>query len=223
MNARQLASQPLYPPPPLHPPFSLSTFDLKQTSHLRPPFAAGQKLHPLEPRRRGSADGTAIWGTENRDRVTVGEDRRRHSFAVESVFKRTTGPISYSEHRDFFSAPSSPPSEEARGREGGGGEKTYSRSPELRISHKLAERRRRKEMKDMFDDLREILPIDKGTKTTKWEVLKEAIDYIHKLRRTRDSLTQEITLLRHQLCQTSLGEQAPARGALDSGTRDLRK
>jgi Helix-loop-helix DNA-binding domain len=47
----------------------------------------------------------------------------------------------------------------------------YSRSPELRQSHKESERKRRKEQKQLFDELRDILPVDKTLKTSKWEVL----------------------------------------------------
>lgn len=50
----------------------------------------------------------------------------------------------------------------------------FSRSPELRISHKIAERKRRKEMKDLFDELGKEVPAERGAKASKWEILSKS-------------------------------------------------
>lgn len=71
------------------------------------------------------------------------------------------------------------------------GETPYSRSPELRVSHKLAERKRRREMKDLFDDLRDKLPLDRTLKTSKWEILSKAVEHLGYLEDQINALRQE--------------------------------
>ncbi|KAJ7591013.1 hypothetical protein C8J56DRAFT_858405 [Mycena floridula] len=75
----------------------------------------------------------------------------------------------------------------------------YSRSPELRVSHKLAERKRRKEMKELFDELRDHLPADRGMKASKWEILSKAIDFVGQLKQNHQEMAREIEMLRHEL------------------------
>ncbi|CAO3591514.1 unnamed protein product [Absidia cylindrospora] len=78
-------------------------------------------------------------------------------------------------------------------------ETPYSRSPELRVSHKLAERKRRKEMKELFDELRDSLPVEKNMKTSKWEILSKAVEYISALKRRDFEKENEVNSLRHEL------------------------
>ncbi|KAI6047181.1 hypothetical protein EDC04DRAFT_2556550 [Pisolithus marmoratus] len=79
------------------------------------------------------------------------------------------------------------------------GSTPYSRSPELRVSHKLAERKRRKEMKELFDELRDQLPADRGMKASKWEILSKAIDFVNNLKQSHQDMAREIDMLRHEL------------------------
>ncbi len=53
----------------------------------------------------------------------------------------------------------------------------YSRTPELRVSHKLAERKRRLEMKDLFDHLRTLQSNERGAKASKWEILSKGMNF----------------------------------------------
>ncbi|KAJ2725487.1 hypothetical protein GGI07_001243 [Coemansia sp. Benny D115] len=61
---------------------------------------------------------------------------------------------------------------------GAGGANGMMTTAKIRTIHKLAERRRRREMKNLFDTLRKCLPIDKTIRLSKWEVLKKAIEVI---------------------------------------------
>ncbi|KAF9289989.1 hypothetical protein BGZ68_008190 [Mortierella alpina] len=81
------------------------------------------------------------------------------------------------------------------------GDTPYSRSPELRVSHKLAERKRRKEMKELFDELRDSLPVDRSLKTSKWEILSKAVDFISGMKANQDEMTKEIDMLRQEVAR----------------------
>ncbi|BGP69576.1 hypothetical protein NBRC10513v2_002920 [Rhodotorula toruloides] len=93
-------------------------------------------------------------------------------------------------------------------------ETPYSRSPELRVSHKLAERKRRKEMAQLFEDLRESLPFDRALKASKWEILSKAIEYVGTLKSYCHELASENRSMReHYNLPPSSIEEPPGLGS----------
>jgi len=96
----------------------------------------------------------------------MGESMGHYSSQHSTPVQDRQGSVSGLAHNSAFNA-LPPDTKEAIGGA------SFSRSPELRVSHKLAERKRRKEMRDLFDELRDQLPQDRGMKSSKWEILSK--------------------------------------------------
>lgn len=67
-----------------------------------------------------------------------------------------------------------------------------------KYSHKLAERRRRREMKNVFDRLNDLLPLTDG-KRSKWDVLVDAHNFIDELLATQKIYKEERERLRNEI------------------------
>ncbi|KAI2618467.1 hypothetical protein GGR54DRAFT_156939 [Hypoxylon sp. NC1633] len=98
------------------------------------------------------------------------------------------------------------------------GNQPYSRTPELRQSHKLAERKRRTELKELFDQLRDLMPQERGPKASKWEILTKSIaehqkqsDTIKTLSGHCQNAMQDNEMLRRELDRMRM-ENAQLRG-----------
>lgn len=101
------------------------------------------------------------------------------------------------------------------------GPSPYSRTPELRVSHKLAERKRRSEMKDLFSELDKEIPAHRNNKSSKWETLSKgtchylmallatnpnacvAVEHIRDLKKETKSLRAANTTLTNELNEVS--------------------
>jgi len=97
----------------------------------------------------------------------------------------------------------------------------YSRTPELRVSHKLAERKRRSEMKDLFEDLNKCVPANGGAKASKWEILTKGRSFHSSGRKAAanspysDRLHFQVADTRTQHAQRT--DEGPQRGRVCAG------
>jgi hypothetical protein len=152
---------------------------------------------PEEPVRKLPSGARPSGETANRDGTSFYDDSRRNSFAdsIASSQYTTESRLPPGQRRleegiasdfrlsrassDFQSVSTHHHSlqhrqlSELQDEEGGspGSTQPYSRTPELRVSHKLAERKRRTEMKELFDTLSARQHHERGSKASKWEIL----------------------------------------------------
>ncbi|KAF4989870.1 hypothetical protein FGRMN_8848 [Fusarium graminum] len=126
--------------------------------------------------------GGELMYTESR-RSSITESVASSQFTTESRLPPGQMRLNESEYSRMSNASDFPPVHhhsmqhkqlsDLQAEEGSGptGNQPYSRTPELRVSHKLAERKRRTEMKELFDQLRDLMPQERGSKASKWEIL----------------------------------------------------
>ncbi len=149
----------------------------------RLPSAASQSL--VDSRRSSIADSLASSQFTTESRLPSGQ-RRFDDSAVPGTLG-PNGMVEYHSSQRLSSASGEFPTTHHHGlqhrqledlqSESGGptGSQPYSRTPELRISHKLAERKRRTEMKELFEQLRDLMPQERGSKASKWEILTKGV------------------------------------------------
>ncbi|KAF8897536.1 hypothetical protein BD779DRAFT_1491388 [Infundibulicybe gibba] len=172
------------------------TFDPNNQMGMMPPINFGQD-------RRMSVPDTLTSGGPTRVLRSRSRPPSRQTQTVDSLNNHSAASSGQED-------PASAPSPTGSGKHSKDSSTTpYSRSPELRVSHKLAERKRRKEMKELFDELRDQLPADRGMKASKWEILSKAIDFVAQLKQRDQDMAREIDILRHELDAARQGGMPP--------------
>lgn len=127
----------------------------------------GAQYH--DSRRSSIADSLASSQFTSESRLPPGQRRLDEAGDYTNRLSSTSGefpPVHHHSLQQRHSGEQHP--EEGRAH---AGSQPYSRTPESRQSHKLAERKRRTEMKELFDQLRDLMPQERGSKASKWEIL----------------------------------------------------
>src|SRR3569833_131993 len=135
----------------------------------RMPSAANQSL--VDSRRSSVADSIASSQYTSESRLPPGQRRQDESLSAadNQRLSSASGEYPTTHHHALQQRQLGDLHGEAAGSPAGS--QPYSRTPELRMSHKLAERKRRTEMIELFEQLRDLMPQERGSKASKWEIL----------------------------------------------------